>query len=154
MPGSSKSSHPHNLAGRFLHPRTAPTSHHSERKSSGQVRQVVKQTLENWQVGQVSLTELWGNMDVAASCAGSKRYLVGCLGGWGDVDTIEPAGEFEVVAATASASGHRGKGLIVRWNGFKKDQLSVDADARERGQGAKPVQGAPGSAPVPGTGGW
>lgn len=146
MPGSSQSSHPHNLAGRFLHPRTAPTSHHSERQSSGQVRQVVKQTLTNWQVGEVSLTELWGNIDVAAACAGSKRYLVGCLGGWGNVDPIEPAGEFEVVA-----SGQPGRGLVVKWTGFKKDQPPVDADAKEwgqgQGQGTIPVE----STPAPGT---
>lgn len=144
MPGSSQSSHPHNLAGKYLHPRTAPTSHHSERQSSGHVREVVKQTLSSWQVGEVSLTELWGSMDVAAACAGSKRYLVGCLGGWGNVDGIEPApgGEFEVTS-------RKGRGLVVRWNGFRKDQTPVEADAKEWGQGVKGDETAPS-----GTGGW
>ena len=142
MPGSSQSSHPHNLAGKFLHPRTAPTSHHSERQASGRVREVVKQTLHSWQIGEVSLTELWGSMDVAGACAGSKRYLVGCLGGWGDVDGIEPAGDFEVTS-------QQGRGLVVRWNGFKKDETPVEADAKEWGQGLKGVEGA-----APGAGGW
>lgn len=142
MPGSSQSSHPHNLAGKYLHPRTAPTSHHSQRSPPAQVRQVVRQTLETWQAGEVSLTELWGSIEVAGACAGSKRYLVGCLGGYGDVDAIEPAGEFAVHPS------EQGRGLRVRWSGFRPAEPAVDASAREWGEG-KAVD-----APAPGPGGW
>ena len=85
-------------------------------------------------------------MQVAAACAGSKRYLVGCLGGWGNVDAIEVAGDFEVV-------NQQGRGLVVKWTGFKKVQPPSEADAKEWGQGTgaktRPVEGA-----TPGAGGW
>lgn len=77
------------------------------------------------------MNELWGDMDVAAACAGSKRYLVGCLGGYGNVDPIE---------ATASASDGfevkqvEGRGLVVVWKGFKGRQKDVEVDSKEWGQ--------------------
>lgn len=143
MPGSSQSSHPHNLAGKYLHPRTAPTSHHSQRLPCDQVRDIVRRTLQGWQIGEVSLTELWGNVEVSGACAGSKRYLVGCLGGWGNVKAIEPAGEFEIL-------GQAGNRLAVKWTNFKAAQPPVEADAREWGRRTTgPVESA-----VPGSGGW
>lgn len=141
MPGSSESSHPHNLAGKYLHTRTAPTSHHSQRISSTQVRELVKQTMIHWRIPQVSLTELWGNIDVAGACAGSKRYLVGCLGGYGNVDPIEPAGEFQVVGEGGAST------LVVKWAGYTPQQPPVEAQSSEWGRDATGVQ-------VPGQGGW
>lgn len=143
MPGSSQSSHPHNLAGKYLHTRTAPTSHHSQRLSPSQVREVVQQTLQSWQTGEVSLTELWGSIDVAGACAGSKRYLVGCLGGYGDVDAIEQAGEFAVIA------NQQARGLRAKWEGFKPDEPALEASTREWGEGK-----AVGDNATPGQGGW
>jgi hypothetical protein len=138
MPGSSQSSHPHELAGKFLHPRTAPTSHHSERKTPSTVLELVTRTMDGWGIGEVSMNELWGNIEVAGACAGSKRYLVGCLGGYGDVDPIESGGEFEVKHV-------EGRGLVVVWKGFKGREKDVEVDAKEWGQ--VPVQQA-------GAGGW
>lgn len=141
MPGSSQSAHPHELAGKFLHVRTAPTSHISERKQPQQVVEIVKQTLQAWQIGQVTMNELWGNIEVAGACAGSKRYLVGCLGGWGDVEPVESGGEEFTI------SKEEGRGLVVGWSGFKKEQKDVEVDSAEWGQ-AKTVEGQKGA------GGW
>jgi hypothetical protein len=126
MPGSSQSSHPHELAGKFLHPRTAPTSHQSERKTPDIVKSIVSEAMEQWQIGQVSMNELWGNIDIAGACAGSKRYLVGCLGGYGNVDPIENGGEFEV-------KKEQGRGLVVVWKGFKGREKDVEVDSKEWG---------------------
>lgn len=142
MPGSSQSAHPHELAGKFLHARTAPTSHFSERKSPTDVVEIVKHAMQAWQIGKVSMNELWGNIDVAGACAGSKRYLVGCLGGWGDVEPIEAQGKGEF-----AVSKEEGRGLVVSWSGFKKQQSAVEADGAEWGQ-AKTVEGQKGA------GGW
>jgi len=135
MPGSSQSSHPHELAGKFLHTRTAPTSHHSERKSPQAVVEVVTQAMDEWRIGEVSMNELWGNINVVGACAGSKRYLVGCLGGYGDVDPIEAGGEFEV-------KKQEGRGLVVVWKGFKgrEEEVQVERDGREWGQVPVPAQ--------------
>ena len=139
MPGSSQSSHPHELAGKFLHPRTAPTSHHSERKTPSTVLESVTRTMDGWGIGEVSMNELWGNIEVAGACAGSKRYLVGCLGGYGDVDPIESGGEFYVKHV-------EGRELVVVWKGFKGREKDVEVDAKEWGQ--VPVQQQAGA------GGW
>lgn len=90
------------------------------------------------------MNELWGNIDIAGSCAGSKRYLVGCLGGYGDVEPIatENAGEFEVIQV-------EGRGLVVVWKGFKGRSEEVEVDGKEWGQ--VPVQQATAGA---GAGGW
>jgi hypothetical protein len=141
MPGSSQSAHPHELAGKFLHVRTAPTSHFSERKSPSEVRDAVKAAMQMWQIGKVSMNELWGDMGVAGACAGSKRYLVGCLGGWGDVEPLEPGvgSGFEVQKGES--------GLVVLWPEFKKDEVDVEVDGKEWGK-TKTVEGQQGA------GGW
>lgn len=85
--------------------------------------------MQSWQVGQVSLGELWGDLDLATSCGGSKRWLVGCLGGYGDVPAItsEPASTSAEPSKAAQAGEHehefevrreRGRGLMVVWKGF------------------------------------
>jgi hypothetical protein len=87
------------------------------------------------------MNELWGNIEVAGACAGSKRYLVGCLGGWGDVEPVESGGgEFTI-------GKEEGRGLVVGWSGFKKEQKDVEVDSAEWGQ-AKTVEGQKGA------GGW
>ena len=52
--------------------------------------------MEGWRIGQVSLTELWGVTEVAGACEGSIRYLVGCLGGFGDCQAIPEDGKQSV----------------------------------------------------------
>jgi hypothetical protein len=83
--------------------------------------------METWQIGEVSMNELWGNIEVAGACAGSKRYLVGCLGGWGNVDSIEKGDEFEV-------TNQEGRGLVVIWKGFKGREMNVEVDEKGWGQ--------------------
>ena len=68
--------------------------------------------MESWNVGEVSLNELWGTDDVCMACNGSKRYLVGCLGGWGDCAAIAGGEGFEVKRV-------RGKGFVVVMKGFE-----------------------------------
>jgi hypothetical protein len=86
------------------------------------------------------MNELWGNLDVAAACAGSKRYLVGCLGGWGNVDPIESGAGFEV-------RHEQDRGLVVLWKDFKKAEEAVEADQKEWGTNGT-VEGQKGA------GGW
>jgi hypothetical protein len=43
-------------------------------------------------VRDVSLNELWGDDEIAGACNGSKRYLVGLLGGWGNCPAISTGG--------------------------------------------------------------
>ena len=91
MPGSRQSSHTHKLAGKFVHPVTAPST---SRQDPTAVRDLIRHQFQHWGLGEVSLTELWGVGDICGACAGSKRYLVACLGGWGDV---KRAGVTEVI---------------------------------------------------------
>ena len=94
MPGSQESLHTHKLAGRFVHPATVQTGTGTGKMDGiADVRTRVKRCMEAWEIGQVSLTELWGVSEVAGACAGRKRYLVGCLGGFGDCEAIPPGGE-------------------------------------------------------------
>jgi hypothetical protein len=51
--------------------------------------------MDRWKAGTVSLQELWGVEDVAASSAGSKRTFIAALGGWGNV-TGEVQKQFEI----------------------------------------------------------
>ena len=112
MPGSKESSHPHKIAGKFAHPISAPGN--GQRLTPYEVRTMVRDNMQRWNTGQVTLAEVWGVDEIAGACAGSKRYLVGCLGGWGDCPAIGPnGGEFEV-------GRERARGFTVKWNGFVK----------------------------------
>jgi hypothetical protein len=128
MPGSSESAHPHKLAGKFVHPVSAPGT--GKREPPGDVREKVREKMEAWNVGEVALTELWGVDDVAASCNGSKRYLVGCLGGWGDCAAISGGDGFEVKKV-------RGKGFVVVMKGFEKK-----VEGKEEEWGHQPEESA------------
>lgn len=136
MPGSKESSHPHKVAGRFTHPRSAPGQ--NRREAPGDVLQKVKDQFEAWQVPEVGLSELWGVDDVAGACNGSKRYLVGVLGGWGDCEAIPTLGQgdFEV-------KRDRGRGFRVVWKKYQKPQ-----EVREESWGSAPTQ------PAGESGGW
>lgn len=107
MPGSKESLHPHKVAGKFTHPISIPGS--GEKESPGDVRQRVRTCMDRWAIEQVSLAELWGVSEVAGACAGSRRYLVRCMGGWGDCPAVQEQDdeEFEVRKG-------RGRGLVVR----------------------------------------
>jgi hypothetical protein len=115
MPGSSESSHPHKLVGKFTHPRSAPGR--NKREPPGDVLEKVGEKVEEWNVPEVSLNELWGVDEIAGACNGSKRYLVGLLGGWGDVPAITTlgGGDFEV-------KKERGKGFKVVWKKYQKKE--------------------------------
>lgn len=115
MPGSNERVHPHKLAGRFIHPRSAPGT--GKRLPPGDVLERVREKMESWNVGDVSLNELWGDDEIAGACNGSKRYLVGLLGGWGNCPAISTGGggsEFVV-------RKERGKGLWVTWKKFGRE---------------------------------
>ncbi|OCF57476.1 hypothetical protein L486_04934 [Kwoniella mangroviensis CBS 10435] len=111
MPNSGESSHSHKLAGRFIHPANAPGD--GKRTSQNEVITTVKECYQNWNIDEVSVDELWGVHEVSGRCAGSKRYLVSVLGGFGDCTAMHGAGdEFEV-------KKERGRGLRVKWKYFK-----------------------------------
>lgn len=115
MPGSKESSHPHKVAGRFTHPRKAPGQ--NRREPPGDVLHRVVEQFEEWNVPEVGLNEVWGVETIAGACNGSKRYLVGVLGGWGDCQPITTLGQgdFEV-------KRDRGKGFRVVWKKCQKPQ--------------------------------
>ncbi|TYJ53642.1 hypothetical protein B9479_005729 [Cryptococcus floricola] len=114
MPASKESSHPHKLAGRFSHPRTAPGD--GAKADPEAVRAKVREFFGGSSTPKVSLEELWGVLAIAAVCGGSKRWLVGSLGGWGDCAPLgqggQGDGEFEVTKS-------RGDGLSVKWTGWE-----------------------------------
>ena len=112
MPGSNENFHSHKLAGRFVHPRSAPGS--GKRLPPGDVLERVRDGLEQRNVGEVSLDELWGDDEISGACNGSKRYLIALLGGWGNCQAISTGGggdEFEV-------KRERGKRFQVVWKKF------------------------------------
>ncbi|ORX38723.1 hypothetical protein BD324DRAFT_577826 [Kockovaella imperatae] len=111
MPGSKESSHSHKLAGKFVHP---PTVEAKTKLLPEQVVDMVKETLAQWNVGQVSIGELWARSDISLACAGSKRYFVSCLGGWGDCPPARQGG-----AGECEVYNERGQGLSVRWKSFQ-----------------------------------
>lgn len=145
MPGSKESSHPHKLAGKYEHPRAFPGD--GRRQPPDAVREVVRRRFASWQVGQVTLSELWGSPEVCAVCAGSKRWLVAALGGWGDVG---PGPEASGRGGEFAVSSERGRGLTVRWNGF---QPASDEPAVAEAAAAAPGPGRPATGGAD-TGGW
>lgn len=146
---SRETAHPHKLVGRFQLPATVK----SEGKKGGvkEVRDMVKGLLNTWGIGSVSLGELWGNEELAAGvCGGSKRWLVGCLGGWGDQEAIKEddggdEGEFEVKWEIPTEGG---RGLVVSWRGFKP----IKKDGQDGAEGMKKLP--PREEPSEKTGGW
>ena len=93
--------------------------------------------MERWDVGSVSLGELWAVRQVAESCAGSKRWLVGCLGGWGNCPAL--AGDSD-----SAVEKQRERGLVVRWKvwtgkeeekGEEWGGMEVDQTSTERSGG-------------------
>ena len=109
MPGSKESSHSHKLAGKFLHP---PTISLKEKRPPEEVAKLVQDTMRSLNTAEVSLQELFAREEVGKACGGSRRYLVSCLGGWGDCKPRARIEELEVFR-------ERGQGLRVRWKGFK-----------------------------------
>ncbi|KAK4687932.1 small RNA 2'-O-methyltransferase, partial [Tremellales sp. Uapishka_1] len=108
MPGSKESSHPHKLVSKNVHPATSPTA---DKKAPGEIRRTVQDLMRYWDRGTISLGELWAVENVAQRCGGSKRYLVACLGGYGDVDALDGQNDFKV-------ERDRGRGLKVVWKEF------------------------------------
>ncbi len=120
MPGSKESLHPHKVVGKFVHFVSVPGE--GKKESVDNVRDLVRTCMERWRIGEVSLTELWGVTSVASSCGGSKRYLVGCLGGFGDCSAILPLqDEFDV-------RRERGRGILIRWKGWRDSVVEPKED--------------------------
>ena len=121
MPGSKESSHAHKLAGKFTHPISARPP--NAKRPPEEVRQRVKENMTRWKQPSISVAELWAVPEVSGSCAGSKRHLVSCLGGWANCPpkAHSPSGEFEVYR-------EKDKGLYIRWNGFKPEDSKEEAE--------------------------
>jgi len=95
--GVSEAVHPHRLAAKFVHPPTETASPGAPLPPPV-VEETVAAAFASVTVPALSLTELWGMPGVAAACAGSKRHLVSCLGGWGNCPSLEgSSGAYEVV---------------------------------------------------------
>ncbi|KAI9637196.1 uncharacterized protein MKK02DRAFT_23746 [Dioszegia hungarica] len=149
---SKETAHPHKLVGRFLLPSTImaeAAGRHGKKAGVEEVQERVRALLTAWKIGEVSLGELWGDSVLAAGlCGGSKRWLVGCLGGWGDqVSLLEDAageGEFHV---GWDDPGRAGRGMTVRWNQYKAAKTEED-----EGRGMKELP--PREEPSEKTGGW
>ncbi|KIR56014.1 hypothetical protein I315_01078 [Cryptococcus gattii Ru294] len=109
-PSSKESSHPHKLAGRFTLPATAPGI--GQRSSPEEVRAKVRDFFTGSSVNEVSLAELWGVLDIAGACGGSKRWLVGSLGGYGDCPALDGNDEDEFEFKVKKV---KGMGLAVQW---------------------------------------
>ena len=143
---SKESNHPHKLVGRFEHPVTMSSA--SKPAAAPELRQRVRDAMRQWQVGQVSMGELWGDKHVSGAAGGSKRALVAALGGYGDQPAAkdertngaggQDKGEFEVLDVPEH-------GLYVRWNRFEKASEPAQAT-----WGETPSREAPSAA----TGGW
>ncbi|WWC90935.1 uncharacterized protein L201_005873 [Kwoniella dendrophila CBS 6074] len=117
MPGSGQSSHTHKLAGKFVHTISAPGD--GKKHPPHEVIQAVRECFERWNIDEVSLDELWGVHEVSGRCAGSKRHLVGSIGGYGDCPSLLGIDtEFEVTSQSA-------KGLSVKWKGFSPAKEEV-----------------------------
>lgn len=96
MLGASESVHPHRLAAKARHPPTiAPAP--GAPMSPEQVSESVRRAFSHVSVNRLSLPELWAMGEIAPMCCGSKRYLVACLGGWGDCPSVHADSGFEVV---------------------------------------------------------
>ncbi|WVW85856.1 hypothetical protein I302_107894 [Kwoniella bestiolae CBS 10118] len=140
MPNSGESSHPHKLAGKFIHPSNAPGD--GRKSPPGDAINIVKECYQRWNIGEVSLDELWGVHEISGRCAGSKRYLVSVLGGFGDCPSIQGSSDdFEVKM-------EKGQGLRVRWRGFTPVQQASKAED-SWGKVIPPRQGDEGQ-----SGGW
>ncbi|WWC63055.1 uncharacterized protein I303_105654 [Kwoniella dejecticola CBS 10117] len=138
MPGSRESSHSHKLAGKFLHTVSAPGD--GRKHPVQEVIQIVRDCFTRWNVGEVSLDEIWGVHEVSGRCGGSKRHLVGSLGGFGDCPSTSGSSEFEI-------RQEHGRGLIVRWNEFKPVE-----DKRQEERWGQPIQQS--AVPLTRSGGW
>ncbi|RXK38257.1 hypothetical protein M231_04429 [Tremella mesenterica] len=113
MPTSSDPTlYPHKLVARYTHPAVLPADQ-VHREDPPTIRDIVREKMEKWNVSVVTLTELWGNTAVSLASGGSKRWLITCLGGWGDVQGSGETG-FEV-------RRERGKGFVVMWKNVKGD---------------------------------
>lgn len=143
MPSSKESVHPHKLAGKFTHPPHAPGT--GKKESPEDLRRRVRDILgpDRLNIGQVSLDELWGFDEICGASAGSKRYLVSCLGGYGDCPSIgQSSGEFEVKREK------RARSLVVQWNSF----VPRAVEKAESWGGSAPAEET--RKPDASTGGW
>lgn len=145
---SKEAAHPHKLVGRFIHPATIQSSSSTKPKElpkAGieEVQEKVRELMDGWNVGQVSLGEIWGDRGVSEMCGGSKRYLVGCLGGWGDQEALAQEGA-EGWEVRREDPGRGGRGLIVIRKGWKK----VEDEGEKWGVQGKTEE------PSEKTGGW
>lgn len=116
---SKESSHPHKLAGKFVHPVHAPGD--GRKHPPEDVRALVRSRMEAWRIGVVSVEELWAVPEVAGACAGSKRYFLACVGGYGDVPAQGGEDEFEVGKVS-------GMSLAVRWKRWKGEDGVVSEE--------------------------
>lgn len=133
MPGSNENVHSHKLAGRFVHPRNAPGQ--GKRLPPSDVIERVRDKMEMWDSGDISLDELWGVDEICGACNGSKRYLIGVLGGWGNCPGVTGLGdEFEV-------KREKGRGFRVVWRKFVKRPRKVEEQWGDVRQQTKPSLG-------------
>ncbi|GMK58459.1 hypothetical protein CspeluHIS016_0504910 [Cutaneotrichosporon spelunceum] len=95
MLGASESTHPHRLAAKSRHlPSIFPAP--GAPMSPEEVSEGVRMAFTSVSVDCLSLPELWGMGNIAPMCCGSKRYLVACLGGWGDCPSVHEGAGFKV----------------------------------------------------------
>lgn len=158
---SKEAAHPHKLVGRFTFPATSPAGSSSggaakdrTRADVQGVRARVKDLMQSWGVGQVSLGELWGDADLADMCGGSRRYLVGSLGGWGDQPDLGQTGgtdkaEQAELTVESEDPAQGGRGLVVRWSGHTPTREPDASGAHGGWQGIEQRQ-----PPSDATGGW
>jgi len=67
--------------------------------------------MEEWKISQVSIEEIWAKEEICGGCKGSKRYLVSCLGGYGDCQGIVEGGEGDMgMVDTSTGGGGNGSG--------------------------------------------
>lgn len=82
-------------------------------------------------MNEVSLAELWGVLDIAGTCGGSKRWLVGSLGGYGDCPPLDGNDEDEFEFKVKKV---KGMGLAVQWKEWTPRAEEIPRDW------GKPVQ--------------
>lgn len=134
MSGHGETNHAHKLAARHLHPVHIPgvidsttqiesPSYQSvklpPRQPAANVRALVKEQMQRWNIGLVSVQEIWSQLDIAVACGGSKRWLIGSLGGWGNCAPVERSSDEDLRVVK-----ERGRALSIKWESWKPAQAT------------------------------
>lgn len=132
MSGHGEVTHAHKLAARHVHPVHIPgyvnasnqidspstfSDRLPQREAPVRIRALVKEQMRQWDVGTVSVQEIWSQLEIAVACAGSKRWLVGSLGGWGDCAPNENGIDDEL-----KVFKERGRALSIKWREWQPTQ--------------------------------